>query len=145
MTLAISPQAAEQALAEVRWTADGLVPVIARDGADQVLMVAWMNREALRLTLNGGRMVYWSRSRARLWRKGESSGNIQRLLSLRLDCDGDVLLATIEQSGGIACHTGRASCFFRVLSPQGDWLVDQPVLRLPEELYGHSTSIKTDD
>ena len=101
-------------LQEVRWNDAGLVPAVVQDDTSgDVLMMAWMNREALCLTLTEARTVFWSRSRARLWRKGESSGHVQRLRELRLDCDGDTLLLRVEQIGGIACHTGRRSCFFR--------------------------------
>jgi len=101
-------------LQEVRWNDAGLVPAVVQDDTSgEVLMMAWMNREALCLTLTEARTVFWSRSRARLWRKGESSGHVQRLCELRLDCDGDTLLLRVEQVGGIACHTGRRSCFFR--------------------------------
>ena len=113
----------------------GLVPVIAQDSSSaRVLMVAWANREALAETATTGRAVYWSRSRDRLWRKGEESGHFQRVLEIRLDCDGDVVLYAVEQEGGIACHTGRASCFFRRLE-DGQWHVIEPVLRDPELIY----------
>jgi phosphoribosyl-AMP cyclohydrolase len=113
----------------------GLVPVIAQDSSSaRVLMVAWANREALAETAATGRAVYWSRSRDRLWRKGEESGHFQRVLEIRLDCDGDVVLYAVEQEGGIACHTGRASCFFRRLE-DGQWHVIEPVLRDPELIY----------
>jgi len=124
-------------LDEVKWTADGLVPVIVQEkGTQQVLMFAWMNREALRMTAESGRAVYWSRSRNKLWRKGEDSGHIQKVYEIRLDCDEDVILLTVEQAGGIACHTGRHHCFFRKLV-NGEWRTDQPVLKQPEEIYGH--------
>ena len=124
-------------LDEVQWTADGLVPVIAQEkGSQQVLMFAWMNREALQMTAETGRAVYWSRSRNRLWRKGEESGHIQKVYEIRLDCDEDVILLTVEQVGGIACHTGRHHCFFRKLV-NGAWSTDQPVLKKPEEIYSH--------
>ena len=104
----------EDWLDEIRWTADGLVPAIARDARDGVvLMVAWMNRDALQLTAREGRAVYWSRSRGRLWHKGEESGNQQVIKDIRLDCDNDVVLISVDQIGGIACHTGRPSCFYR--------------------------------
>jgi phosphoribosyl-AMP cyclohydrolase len=122
-------------LAEVRFDADGLVPVIAQDGASgRVLMVAWANREALAETARTERAVYWSRSRGRLWRKGEESGHTQRVLEMRLDCDGDVVLYAVEQSGGIACHTGRESCFFRRLADD-QWRAVDPVLQDPELIY----------
>lgn len=117
----------------------GLVPVITRDaGSGEVLMFAWMNRAALEETVTTGCATYYSRSRQRLWRKGESSGNTQQVTELRLDCDGDVLLMSVEQRGGIACHTGRASCFYRQLDASGAWQVVAPVIRPPEELYGAS-------
>jgi phosphoribosyl-AMP cyclohydrolase len=110
----------------VAWNADGLVPAIAQDATTgAVLMLAWMNRESLALTLKEQRAVYWSRSRARLWRKGEESGHVQRLIDIRLDCDGDALLLKVEQVGGIACHTGRPSCFYNEFSA-GQWQPDSP-------------------
>jgi phosphoribosyl-AMP cyclohydrolase len=122
-------------LAEVRFDADGLVPVIAQDvDGGRVLMVAWANREALEETVRTGRAVYWSRSRSRLWRKGEESGHTQQVREMRLDCDGDVVLYAVEQAGGIACHTGRASCFFRRLV-DGRWETVDPVLQDPELIY----------
>jgi phosphoribosyl-AMP cyclohydrolase len=123
-------------LDEVRWNADGLVVAIAQDAASgRVLMVAWMNREALAETARGGLAVYWSRSRQKLWRKGEESGHTQRVREIRLDCDGDAVLLQIEQAGGIACHTGRESCMFRRLL--GDaWVEADPVLKDPGEIYG---------
>jgi phosphoribosyl-AMP cyclohydrolase len=124
-------------LDEIRWTSDGLVPVITQEAATgQVLMFAWMNREALRLTAEEGYAVYWSRSRNRLWRKGEESGNRQKVLEIRLDCDEDVILLRVEQAGGIACHTGRHHCFFRVLR-NGSWETVEPVLKSPEVMYKH--------
>ncbi|MFZ5555454.1 MAG: phosphoribosyl-AMP cyclohydrolase [Pseudomonadota bacterium] len=123
-------------LDEVRWDAAGLVPAIAQDHATgRVLMVAWMNREALAETARSGRAVYWSRSRGRLWRKGEESGHVQQVKAVRLDCDGDVVLLAVEQAGGIACHTGRERCFFRVLK-DGRWQETDPVLKDPGEIYG---------
>ncbi|MCD6734242.1 MAG: phosphoribosyl-AMP cyclohydrolase [Burkholderiaceae bacterium] len=122
-------------LDDVRWDADGLVPAIAQEASSgRILMVAWMNREALAETAATGRAVYWSRSRARLWRKGEESGHVQVLRELRLDCDGDVVLLSVEQHGGIACHTGRHSCFFRRLE-DGRWVTVDPVLKDPESIY----------
>jgi phosphoribosyl-AMP cyclohydrolase len=122
-------------LDEIRWTSEGLVPVITQEAATgQVLMFAWMNREALRLTAEEGYAVYWSRSRNRLWRKGEESGNRQKVLEIRLDCDADVILLAVEQAGGIACHTGRHHCFFRVLR-DGCWETVEPVLKSPETMY----------
>jgi phosphoribosyl-AMP cyclohydrolase len=117
----------------------GLVPAIAQDAqSGQVLMVAWMNEEAVRETAATGRAVYYSRSRKRLWRKGEESGNFQQIKEIRLDCDGDVLLLKVEQAGGIACHTGRAHCFFRRLEDDGNWRDSEPVLKSPEEMYRKS-------
>ena len=122
-------------LDEVRWDAAGLVPAIAQDATSgRILMVAWMNREALAETEATGRAVYWSRSRGRLWRKGEESGHSQRVHEIRLDCDGDVVLLAIEQTGGIACHTGRQSCFFSRLEA-GRWVAVDPVLKDPELIY----------
>lgn len=122
-------------LDEVCWNADGLVPAIAQEaGTGQILMVAWMNREALELTAAEGHAVYWSRSRKKLWRKGEESGHRQKVHEIRLDCDEDVILLTVEQVGGIACHTGRHHCFFRVLR-EGRWETVEPVLKSPETIY----------
>ena len=119
----------------VKWTADGLVPAIAQEeGTGRVLMVAWMNRDALRETALTHRGVYWSRSRSKLWRKGEESGNVQAISEIRLDCDNDVILLQIEQIGGIACHTGRASCFYQRLDADG-WHSVDPVLKDPGEMY----------
>jgi phosphoribosyl-AMP cyclohydrolase len=119
----------------VRWDERGLVPAIAQDVATgRVLMLAWMNREALAATLAEGIAVYWSRSRARLWRKGETSGHTQVVRELRLDCDGDTVLLCVEQTGGIACHTGRERCFFRRYE-NGKWIADEPVLRSPDAIY----------
>ena len=125
-------------LNEVRWTKDGLVPVIAQQvETGKVLMFAWMNPESLALTVAEGYAVYWSRSRNRLWRKGEESGHRQKVLELSLDCDEDVILLKIEQEGGIACHTGRQSCFYRTLV-DGQWQVIEPVLKDPAAIYGKS-------
>ncbi len=120
----------------VRWNADGLVPAIAQDAASgRVLTLAWMNREALERTAATHEAHYWSRSRGRLWRKGETSGHVQRVREIRLDCDEDAILLVVEQAGGIACHTGRERCFHRRL--EGDeWRVDEPVLRDPKVIYG---------
>lgn len=120
---------------EIRWNGDGLVPAVAQDAANgRLLMLAWMNRDALRLTAETGRAVYWSRSRGRLWRKGEESGHYQVVKELRLDCDNDVVLLRVEQVGSIACHTGRRSCFYRRLE-DGVWReVDAPV-KDPGEIY----------
>ena len=123
-------------LDEVNFDATGLVTVIAQDAASaRVLMVAWANRDALEQTATTGHAVYWSRSRARLWRKGEESGHRQKVVDIRLDCDGDVVLYAVEQTHGIACHTGRESCFFRRLEGQ-QWRAVDPVLKDPELMYG---------
>ncbi|MPT41308.1 MAG: phosphoribosyl-AMP cyclohydrolase [Achromobacter sp.] len=126
-------------LDEIHWNADGLVPAIAQDHkTGRVLMMAWMNRESLALTAAEGRAIYWSRSRGKLWRKGEESGHVQKLHELRLDCDADVVILMVEQVGGIACHTGRASCFYRRLEGQTDqatWVTVDPVLKDPELIY----------
>ena len=125
-------------LDEIRWTEDGLVPVIAQQvETGKVLMFAWMNRESLALTVAEGYAVYWSRSRGRLWRKGEESGNRQKILGIFQDCDEDVILLKIEQEGGIACHTGRESCFYRSLV-DGQWQAVEPVLKDPETIYKKS-------
>jgi phosphoribosyl-AMP cyclohydrolase len=126
----------EQWLDEIKWDADGLVPAIAQElGSGKVLMMAWMNREALKLTVEEGRAIYWSRSRGKLWRKGEESGNVQKLHDIRLDCDNDVILLTVEQLGGIACHTGRHNCFYKQLQ-DGQWKAVEPVLKDPDQIYG---------
>ncbi len=123
-------------LDNVSWT-DGLVPVITQElGTNQVLMFAFMNREALQLTVETGHAVYWSRSRGKLWHKGEESGHTQKVHELRLDCDADVILMTVEQIGGVACHTGRHDCFFQKLE-NGEWITDKPVIKNPEEIYKH--------
>ncbi len=122
-------------LEEIKWNADGLVPAIAQDAeTGTVLMLAWMNRESLALTVQEGRAIYWSRSRKRLWRKGEESGHVQVLKDIRLDCDSDVLLLKVEQKGGIACHTGRRDCFYKQLQDDR-WVAVEPVLRNPDEIY----------
>ncbi|MDF1581948.1 MAG: phosphoribosyl-AMP cyclohydrolase [Methyloprofundus sp.] len=122
-------------LDEIRWTDDGLVPVIAQQAdTGKVVMFAWMNRESLALTNECGYAVYWSRSRNKLWRKGEESGNKQKVLAISLDCDEDVILLSIEQEGGISCHTGRESCFYRTLDA-GVWQENAPVLKDPAEMY----------
>ncbi|MGQ9686688.1 MAG: phosphoribosyl-AMP cyclohydrolase [Thiobacillaceae bacterium] len=123
-------------LKKVNWNDEGLVPAIAQDAASgDILMVAWMNREALKQTAERGEAVYWSRSRGKLWHKGEESGHIQRVKEIRLDCDEDVILLKVEQVGDIACHTGRRSCFFQRLE-DGEWKVVEPVLKDPHEIYG---------
>lgn len=121
----------------VHWDERGLAPAIVQDAhSGRVLMLAWMNAESLRATLSEGRTVFWSRSRERLWRKGESSGHVQQLREIRLDCDGDALLLSVEQLGGIACHTGRESCFYRRIE-DGDWRDVDPILREPQAIYGN--------
>lgn len=126
-------------LDQVRWDSQGLVPVIAQEaGSNDVLMFAFMNREALAKTLELGQAVYWSRSRNRLWHKGEESGHFQTVKEIRLDCDEDVILLKVEQHGGIACHTGRHSCFFQRLTTeqgQSQWKTVEPVLHDPERIY----------
>jgi phosphoribosyl-AMP cyclohydrolase len=120
---------------EIRWTADGLVPVIAQKAdSGKILMFAWMNPESLALTVAEGYAVYWSRSRQRLWRKGEESGHRQKVLDIYLDCDEDVILLKIEQEGGIACHTGRESCFYRRLIDK-QWQAIEPILKDPNTIY----------
>lgn len=121
----------------VKWDDNGLIPAIAQDVHTQrVLMVAWMNREALALTAQENRGIYWSRSRRKLWRKGEESGHVQVLHELRLDCDADVVVLMVEQLGGIACHTGRQSCFYRVFR-DGQWQIVDPVVKDPNQIYEH--------
>lgn len=122
-------------LDQIQWTEDGLVPVIAQQyDSGKVVMFAWMNRESLMLTVAEGFAVYWSRSRKRLWRKGEESGHRQKVMDMRLDCDADVILLAIDQHGGIACHTGRESCFYRRFD-RGQWLDHDPVLKDPTTIY----------
>lgn len=126
-------------LDEVAWDERGLVPAVAQDAEDgTVLMLAWMNREALAASMASGFATYWSRSRHALWRKGERSGHVQRIVELRLDCDHDALLLRVHQRGGIACHTGRASCFYQGLATTGTrrWQERAPVLKNPDEIYG---------
>ena len=127
-------------LDEIKWDSDGLVPAIAQDHkTGRILMMAWMNREALGLTVAENRAIYWSRSRGRLWRKGEESGHVQHLHELRLDCDADVVVLQVEQVGEIACHTGRQSCFYRVYK-DAEWHTVDPVLKDPQAIYqaGHN-------
>lgn len=126
-------------LDQVAWNEQGLVPAIAQDAEDgTLLMMAWMNREALALTVEKGEAVYWSRSRQALWHKGEQSGHTQKLHSLRIDCDNDVILLAVDQKGGIACHTGRRSCFFRQYR-DGAWVTTDEVLKDPDSIYGASS------
>jgi len=125
--------------ARIKWNEQGLVPAIAQDWqTGEVLMLAWMNRQALTLTLEEGRAIYWSRSRQALWRKGEESGHVQELKELRIDCDADTVLMKVVQVGGIACHTGRRSCFYR-LAEEGRWRATDPVIKQPEDIYGNNT------
>jgi phosphoribosyl-AMP cyclohydrolase len=125
-------------LNKVNWAQDGLVPVVAQEsGSGRVLTVAWMNREALRKTVESGEVHYWSRSRKKLWHKGEESGHVQKVKAIRLDCDEDVILIEVEQTGGIACHTGRHSCFFKKLVSE-KWVTTDPVLKDPGEIYKKS-------
>jgi phosphoribosyl-AMP cyclohydrolase len=122
-------------LDEIPWNKDGLITAIAQDASSgKILMVAWMNREALKETVESRQAVYWSRSRGKLWRKGEESGHVQKVTEVRLDCDADVVLLKVEQAGGIACHTGRESCFFRKLE-DGRWVTTDPVLKDPSLIY----------
>ena len=122
-------------LDEVPWNGEGLIAAVAQDAkSNRVLTVAWMNREALKQTVEKRQAVYWSRSRRRLWRKGEESGHVQQVLEVRLDCDADAVLLKVEQVGGIACHTGRESCFFRKLQ-EGKWVTLDPVLKDPAAIY----------
>jgi len=122
----------------IAWNEQGLVPAIAQDAqSGDVLMLAWMNRESLSLTFQEGRAVYWSRSRQRLWRKGEESGHVQLVMEIRTDCDDDVILLKVEQIGGITCHTGRRRCFFKQLM-DGTWQEVEPVLQDPNNIYGKS-------
>ena len=122
-------------LSKVHWDERGLVPVIAQEvGSNRVLMFAWMNREALKLTVETGQAVYWSRSRKKLWRKGEESGHTQLVREIRLDCDEDVVLLSVEQIGGIACHTGRHNCFFQKFE-NGEWVTVDPVIKDPSGIY----------
>ena len=122
-------------LNSIRWNGDGLVPAIAQDAdSGRVLMVAWMNRDSLGMTVEKGEAVYWSRSRGKLWHKGEESGHVQKVREIRLDCDEDVILLTVEQTGGIACHTGRESCFYRSLQ-NNEWQTVDAVVKDPSRIY----------
>ena len=127
-------------LDEIKWDNDGLIPAIAQDfSTDRILMVAWLNRESLALTVKEQRAIYWSRSRQKLWRKGEESGHIQKLHEVRIDCDADVIILRVEQIGNIACHTGRHSCFYRVLKDE-QWQTVEPVIKDPHDIYQGSNS-----
>ena len=120
---------------QIKWNQDGLLPVVTVDAnSRRVLMQAWVNSEALEITVSGGSAVYWSRSRGKLWKKGEQSGNTQRIVNVYLDCDNDSVLYEVEQKGGIACHTGRESCFYQKYK-DGKWLVNDPVLKDPSSIY----------
>ena len=120
---------------EIRFNENGLMPVIAQDASSgKVLMMAWMNRESLALTAEKGEAVYWSRSRNKLWHKGEESGHVQKIVEIRFDCDEDVLLIKVEQQGGIACHTGRESCFYRQLQDD-KWVEVEQILKDPKDIY----------
>jgi phosphoribosyl-AMP cyclohydrolase len=134
----VSESSDQSWLDEIKWDADGLVPAIAQDAkSGKVLMMAWMNRESLQLTADEGRAVYWSRSRQKLWRKGEESGHVQNVKEMRLDCDADVILLKIEQVGGIACHTGRERCFYRQFQ-DGQWVETDQVIKDPGAIYKSS-------
>ncbi|SFN22936.1 phosphoribosyl-AMP cyclohydrolase [Nitrosospira briensis] len=123
-------------LNKINWSDDGLVQVVTQEAdSNKVLMVAWMNRTALKLTVQTGEAHYWSRSRKKLWHKGEESGHVQKIKEIRLDCDDDVLLLRVEQVGGISCHTGRHNCFFNKLEDGCQWVVVEPVIKNPEEIY----------
>ncbi|MGI1679224.1 MAG: phosphoribosyl-AMP cyclohydrolase [Cellvibrionaceae bacterium] len=135
MTQNLTKSNGESFLDAIQWTQEGLVPAIAQDAeTGRILMMAWMNREALSLTAQENRAVYWSRSRNKLWRKGESSGHEQEVKEIQLDCDADAIILKIEQKGGIACHTGRESCFYRVLN-NNVWETVEPVIKNPEDIY----------
>ncbi len=125
----------ESWLNKVNWAKDGLVPAVAQEASSgRVLTLAWMNREALKRTVETGEAHYWSRSRKKLWHKGEESGHVQKVLGVRLDCDEDVILLDVEQKGGIACHTGRHSCFYQKLA-NGEWIETDPVIKDPRDIY----------
>ncbi len=125
----------QEVLDTIKWNSEGLVPAIAQDASSgEVLMMAWMNREALAMTLGKKRAVYWSRSRQKLWHKGEESGHVQQIVEIRIDCDADVVLMQVEQLGGIACHTGRKRCFYRVFK-EGGWITDESVIKDPKDIY----------
>jgi phosphoribosyl-AMP cyclohydrolase len=139
MKAAAEPTLTTYWLDQIKWSAEGLVPVVAQDQATgRVLMQAWANREALSLSVTEHRAIYWSRSRGKLWRKGEESGHVQQLHDILLDCDGDALIYVVDQVGGMACHTGRASCFYRRLDGNHEWQVTDPVLKDPHAIYAGS-------
>jgi len=122
-------------LNKINWAQNGLVPAVAQEASSgRVLTLAWMNREALKRTVQTGEVHYWSRSRKKIWHKGEESGHVQKVLGIRLDCDEDVILVEVEQAGGVACHTGRHSCFYQKLV-NGEWVTTDPVLKDPQEIY----------
>jgi len=135
-------------LNEIKWNKDGLIAAIAQDHVShKILMLAWMNEESVLLSLEENRAIYWSRSRDRLWRKGEESGNVQHLKGLYLDCDGDSLILSVEQIGGVACHTGRESCFYRKYNndpKQPEWEVVEDVLKDPKALYANTSGSTSD-
>jgi phosphoribosyl-AMP cyclohydrolase len=131
----LSTAATEDYLDQLCWTSEGLLPAIAQDHiSGDILMMAWMNRQSLALSVAENRAVYWSRSRQKLWRKGEESGHVQQIKEIRMDCDADVIILKVEQIGGIACHTGRRSCFYRRLD-QGIWQTIEPVIKDPDSIY----------
>lgn len=133
--MSVMNETPENWLDSVNWGSDGLVPAIAQDATSgRILMMAWMNPESLQLTVEEKRAVYWSRSRRKLWRKGESSGHVQTVTEIRLDCDADVIVLQVHQEGGLACHTGRESCFYRVLR-DGKWHTVDPVVKDPKDIY----------
>ena len=122
-------------LNKINWAQNGLVPAVAQEASSgRVLTLAWMNREALKRTVQTGEVHYWSRSRKKIWHKGEESGHVQKVLGIRLDCDEDVILVEVEQAGGVACHTGRHSCFYQKLV-NGEWVTTDPILKDPQEIY----------
>ena len=138
--MSVERDAASDWMEQITWSASGLIPAVVQDAVTgRVLMCACMNREALALTVQSGEAHYWSRSRQRLWRKGEQSGHVQKVAELRLDCDGDAILLSVEQQGGIACHTGRERCFFRRYD-NGRWVVTDPVLKHPDEIYSEGSN-----
>ncbi|WP_455198282.1 phosphoribosyl-AMP cyclohydrolase [Kaarinaea lacus] len=135
MSDTLSQNQNQEWLDEIKWDENGLVPAIAQDAeSGKVLMMAWMSRESLQLTVKEGRAIYWSRSRQKLWRKGEESGHVQTIKDIRLDCDADVVLLSVVQVGGIACHTGRERCFYRQLQ-DGKWVETDAVLKDPGTIY----------